>query len=52
MGWRRHPARVIAPLARALLQRRSPYHHDPGRYADPWGVIHAKWPNSSEGSHT
>jgi nucleoside-diphosphate-sugar epimerase len=52
MGWRRHPARVIAPLARALLQRRSPYHHAPGRYADPWGVIHAKWPNSSEGSHT
>ena len=52
MGWRRHPARVIAPLARALLTRRSPYYHHPGRYADPWGVIHAKWPNSSEGSHT
>ena len=52
MGWRRHPARVIAPLAHALLKRRSPYHRYPGRYADPWGVIHAKWPDSSKGSHT
>jgi nucleoside-diphosphate-sugar epimerase len=43
MGWRRHPARVIAPLANVLLKRRSPYHRYPGRYADPWGVIDAKW---------
>ncbi|WIM90037.1 NAD(P)-dependent oxidoreductase [Candidatus Mycobacterium wuenschmannii] len=43
MGWRRHPARVIAPLTRALLKRRSPYHRYPGHYADPWGVIDAKW---------
>ena len=43
MGWRRHPARVIAPLARALLTRRSPYYHRPGRYADPWAVIDDKW---------
>jgi nucleoside-diphosphate-sugar epimerase len=51
MGWRRHPARVIAPLTHALLTRRSPYHRYPGRYADPWGVIAAKWPNPSAGSH-
>ncbi len=43
MGWRRHPARVIAPLAHGLLKRRSPYHRYPGRHADPWGVIDAKW---------
>ncbi len=43
MGWRRHAARVIAPLAHAMLKRRSPYRHHPGRYADPWGVIDAKW---------
>jgi len=43
MGWRRHPARVIAPLAHLLLKYRSPYHRHPGRYADPWGVIDAKW---------
>ena len=43
MGWRRHPARVVAPLTRALLKRRSPYYHRPGRYADPWAVIDDKW---------
>jgi nucleoside-diphosphate-sugar epimerase len=43
MGWRRHPARLIAPLAHTLLKRRSPYYRRPGRYADPWAVIDAKW---------
>jgi nucleoside-diphosphate-sugar epimerase len=43
MGWRRHPARLIAPVAHTLLKRRSPYYRRPGRYADPWAVIDAKW---------
>jgi nucleoside-diphosphate-sugar epimerase len=43
MGWRRYPARLAAPLAHALLRRRSPYYRYPGRYADPWRVIGAKW---------
>jgi hypothetical protein len=43
MGWRRYPARLAAPLAHELLKRRSPYYRYPGRYADPWGVILAKW---------
>ncbi len=43
MGWRRYPARLAAPLAHELLKRRSPYYRYPGRYADPWGVIGAKW---------
>jgi hypothetical protein len=43
MGWRRYPARLAAPLAHALLKRRSPYYRYPGRYADPWRVIGAKW---------
>lgn len=43
MGWRRYPARLASPLAHVLLSRRSPYHAHPGRYADPWGVIRAKW---------
>ncbi|KAA8966284.1 NAD(P)-dependent oxidoreductase [Mycobacterium sp.] len=43
MGWRRFPARLAAPAVRALLRRRSPYYRYPGRYADPWGVIRAKW---------
>ncbi len=51
MGWLRHPARLAAPLAHALLKRRSPYHRYPGRYADPWGVIAAKWPDHTKGAH-
>jgi nucleoside-diphosphate-sugar epimerase len=43
MSWRRYPARLAAPLAHALLKRRSPYYRYPGRYADSWGVISAKW---------
>jgi nucleoside-diphosphate-sugar epimerase len=43
MGWRRYPARLAAPLAHTLLKRRSPYYRHPGRYADPWRVIAAKW---------
>jgi nucleoside-diphosphate-sugar epimerase len=43
MGWRRYPARLAAPLAHALLKRRSPYCRYRGGYADPWGVIGAKW---------
>ncbi|MGA9490700.1 MAG: NAD(P)-dependent oxidoreductase [Mycobacterium sp.] len=48
MGWRRYPARLIAPLAHALLKRRSPYYRYPGRYADPWGVIDAKWEGAKQ----
>jgi nucleoside-diphosphate-sugar epimerase len=50
MGWRRHPARLLAPLAHAVLKRRSPYYRYPGRYADLPGVINAKWPNAMTGA--
>ena len=43
MGWRRYPALLAAPLAHAVLKCRSPYRRYPGHYADPWGVISAKW---------
>ena len=42
-GWKRYPLRLVAPLARAYLQRRSPYYGRPGRYADPWGAVRRKW---------
>jgi D-erythronate 2-dehydrogenase len=42
-GWRRCPARLIAPLAHEFLRRRSPYYRRPGTHADPWGVIRSKW---------
>jgi nucleoside-diphosphate-sugar epimerase len=41
-GWKRYPGRVIAPIARTFLQRRSAYWKAPGQYADPWGAIRAK----------
>jgi nucleoside-diphosphate-sugar epimerase len=52
MGWRRYPARLGAPLAHALLKRRSPYYRYPGRYADPWGVINAQWPDPMKGAQS
>ncbi|MGO4443937.1 NAD-dependent epimerase/dehydratase family protein [Mycobacterium sp. 2YAF39] len=41
-GWKRYPARLIAPVARAVLKRRGVYYKAPGTYADPWGAISAK----------
>jgi nucleoside-diphosphate-sugar epimerase len=41
-GWKRYPGRLIAPIARAFLKRRSAYRNAPGQYADPWGAIRAK----------
>jgi nucleoside-diphosphate-sugar epimerase len=41
-GWTRYPLRLVAPIARAILKRRSVYWKAPGQYADPWGAIRAK----------
>jgi hypothetical protein len=41
-GWKRYPGRLIAPIAREILKRRSAYWKAPGKYADPWGAIRAK----------
>lgn len=38
-GWKRHPARLIAPLARAFVKRQGAYRDSPGRYADPWRML-------------
>lgn len=40
-GWKRYPARLIVPIAREVMKRRSAYWKAPGRYADPWGAIRA-----------
>jgi nucleoside-diphosphate-sugar epimerase len=42
VGWRRYPGRLIAPIAREVMKRRSAYWKAPGQYADPWGAIRAK----------
>lgn len=38
-GWRRYPMRVLAPVARQLLQRHGAYRHTPGQYAEPWATL-------------
>jgi len=41
-GWKRHPSRLIAPLARAFVKRQGAYRNSPGSYADPWRVLSAR----------
>jgi nucleoside-diphosphate-sugar epimerase len=41
-GFLRYAGRLIAPLAREVMKRRSAYWKVPGQYADPWGAIRAK----------
>ncbi len=43
IGWKRYPLRLAAPLAGMFFERKSPYRDYPGRYADPWGAIRARW---------
>jgi nucleoside-diphosphate-sugar epimerase len=43
VGWQYYPTRLVAPLARAALRRRAAYRHAPGRYADVWGAIRARF---------
>jgi nucleoside-diphosphate-sugar epimerase len=38
-GWTQYPMRLVTPLARLCLSRRSAYNNRPGRYADPWGAV-------------
>jgi UDP-glucose 4-epimerase len=41
-GWKRYPARMIAPIVRAFMKRRGAYWKAPGQYADPWSAIRNK----------
>lgn len=43
VGWKRYPLRMVAPLARQYLRRRSPYYRQPGRYAHPWDAVRRRW---------
>ena len=42
-GWKRYPLRLVSPLAREYLKRRSPYYGQPGRFANPWEAVRRKW---------
>lgn len=42
-GAQRYLLRAVAPLARVVLRRRSPYYRTDKRFADPWQAIADKW---------
>lgn len=42
-GARRYLLRLLAPVLHEFLVRRSAYRNSPGRYADPWAAVAAKW---------
>ncbi|MCV7255587.1 NAD(P)-dependent oxidoreductase [Mycolicibacterium fluoranthenivorans] len=42
-GIKRPLLRLVAPLAKQVLQRRTAYYGTGQRYADPWQAIKAKW---------
>jgi nucleoside-diphosphate-sugar epimerase len=42
-GWQYYPTRLLAPVARIVLDRRAAYHRAPGRYADVWGALRARF---------
>jgi nucleoside-diphosphate-sugar epimerase len=49
-GWTRHVLRLLTPLApllREILKRRGAYWNKPGKYADPWGAIRARFGDPS-----
>jgi nucleoside-diphosphate-sugar epimerase len=43
VGWKRYVFRVIAPVARELLKRQSPYRGQPPGYGNPWEAVRRKW---------
>jgi nucleoside-diphosphate-sugar epimerase len=42
-GWTYYPTRLLAPLAGLALKRQAVYREPPGRYADVWGAIQARF---------
>ena len=38
----RYWGRLLAPIVREVMKRRSVYWQAPGQYADPWGAIKLK----------
>ncbi|WP_024803602.1 NAD(P)-dependent oxidoreductase [Nocardia sp. BMG51109] len=41
-GPKRYLLRVLAPLVREFMQRRSPYRDAPGTFADPWTAVRSR----------
>jgi len=48
VGWKYYPTRLVAPVARAVLERRAVYRDAPGEYADIWAAIRARFGETVE----
>lgn len=48
-GRKRYLLRLVAPIMHAVLERRSPYRDAPGRYADVWAGVRARWGDEALG---
>lgn len=42
-GWKGYATRLAAPLARTAMKRQSAYRNWPGKYADPWAALRARY---------
>ncbi|UXA20090.1 NAD(P)-dependent oxidoreductase [Mycobacterium sp. SMC-4] len=45
-GWR-YLLAAVAPIARKVLARRTPYRDSAPGYADPWSLFRARWPGAT-----
>ena len=50
VGWLRWPLKAASPAVRTYLRARSPYRHQAGQFADPWGAIRRNWGDPSPDS--
>lgn len=48
VGWKYYPTRLVAPLARVVLKRQAVYRNAPGRYADIWTALRARFGETVE----
>jgi nucleoside-diphosphate-sugar epimerase len=48
VGWKYYPTRLVAPMARVVLERRAVYRKAPGKYADIWSAIRARFGETVE----
>lgn len=42
-GWKWYPRRLIAPLVSRIMKRHAAYRDSPGRYADVWPALNARF---------
>jgi len=48
IGWKYYPTRLLAPLARLILERQGVYRKWPGQYADVWAAVRSRFGDTVE----